>query len=32
LDPVTENEEEFEVGKLKEHKLCGHDEIPPKLV
>ena len=32
LDPVTENEVEFEICKLKENKSCGHDEIPPKLV
>ena len=31
LDPVTENEV-FEIRKLNEHKSCGHDEIPPKLV
>jgi len=25
LDPVTENEVEFEIRKLKENKVCGHD-------
>lgn len=32
LDPVTENEVKLEIRRLKENKLCGHDEIPPKLV
>ena len=32
FDPVTENEVEVEIRKLKENKSCGHDDIPPKLV
>ena len=31
-DPVAGNEVKFEIRKLNEHKLGGHDEIPPKLV
>ena len=32
LDPVTEHQVELEIRKLNEHELCGHDEIPAKLV